>query len=88
MTGGVRLLDEKLTIGARGYITSKSLSVGPTRYPGPPGFLDGYTTVDIFTSYKVTDDVTVAATATNVADVAYTPALRAAVLRNGEPDSC
>ncbi len=76
LTGGVRLLDRKLTIGARGYITSKSQNgdINEVLY-GLPKFLDGYQTVDVFTSYELTDDITVALTATNLMDVAYTPAL-------------
>jgi hemoglobin/transferrin/lactoferrin receptor protein len=77
LTGGVRLLDEKLTIGARGYITSKS-SIGDINkliYQLPTAFADGYTTVDLFSSYKATDDITVSLTVTNLMDVAYTPAL-------------
>ena len=82
ITGGVRLLDQKLTIGARGYITSKSFLGLPNATPGASPFLDGYTTVDIFSSYKVTEDVNVALTVTNVGDVAYTPALSSGGITN------
>jgi hemoglobin/transferrin/lactoferrin receptor protein len=78
ITGGVRLLDEKLTIGARAYVTSKSFLGLPNITPDGSLFLDGYTTVDIFSSYKVTEDVNVALSVTNVGDVAYTPALSSA----------
>jgi outer membrane receptor protein involved in Fe transport len=80
----VRLLDQKLTIGARGYITSKSFLGLPNATPGASPFLDGYTTVDIFSSYKVTEDVNVALTVTNVGDVAFTPALSSGGITNTE----
>ena len=47
----------------------------------PPGpdyvWVEGYTTYDLFTNYKLTDDINVALTITNLTDVAYTPALSA-----------
>ncbi len=77
LTAGVRLLDQKLTLGARGYIVSKSKSgdfnSGP--FGGEPAFFDAYQTVDLFSNYKVTDDVTVGLTVSNLTDVAYSPAL-------------
>ncbi len=73
ITGGVRLLDEKLTIGARAYIASKSFLGLPNAGSSP--YLDGYTTVDLFSNYKVTQDVNVGLTVTNLTDLAYTPAL-------------
>jgi hemoglobin/transferrin/lactoferrin receptor protein len=75
ITGGVRLLDQKLEIGARTYITSKSFLGLPNITPDGSPFLPGYTTVDLFSSYKVTEDVTTALLITNLMDVAYTPAL-------------
>jgi hemoglobin/transferrin/lactoferrin receptor protein len=77
ITGGVRLLDQKLEIGARTYITSKSFLGLPNFTPDGSQFLPGYTTVDLFSSYKVTEDVTAALLITNLMDVAYTPALSA-----------
>jgi hemoglobin/transferrin/lactoferrin receptor protein len=71
ITGGVRMFDEKLTVGARAYLTSKT-------YKGDVnggGYWDAYNTVDLFSSYAVTDDITVGLNVTNLMDVAYTPAL-------------
>jgi hemoglobin/transferrin/lactoferrin receptor protein len=75
ITGGLRFLDERLTIGARAYITSKSqkgdVNVGADNVL----FYDGYTTYDLFSSYKLTDDVNIALTVTNLTDLPYSPAL-------------
>jgi hemoglobin/transferrin/lactoferrin receptor protein len=75
VTGGLRFLDERLTIGARAYITSKSqkgdVNVGADNVL----FYDGYTTYDLFSSYKLTDDVNIALTVTNLTDLPYSPAL-------------
>ncbi len=71
ITGGVRLFDEKLTLGARAYLTSKT-------YKGDvngDGYWDAYNTVDLFSSYALTNDITVGLNVTNLMDVAYTPAL-------------
>lgn len=71
ITGGVRMFDEKLTVGARAYLTSKT-------YKGDVnggGYWDAYNTVDLFSSYLVTDDITVGLNITNLMDVAYTPVL-------------
>lgn len=77
ITGGLRFFDERLTIGARAYITSKSQKGDVNVNPGDPLFYDGYTTYDFFSDYKLTDDVDVALTVTNLTDLAYTPALSA-----------
>ncbi len=75
LTGGVRLFDQRLTVGARGYITSNS-DIGKINVGGnEPSFADGYETVDLFSEYKVTDDLKVSLTVSNLTDVAYTPAL-------------
>lgn len=71
ITGGVRLFDEKLTVGARGYLTSKT-------YKGDingGGYWDAYNTVDLFSSYAVTNDINVGLNITNLLDATYTPAL-------------
>ena len=71
ITGGVRLFDEKLTVGARAYLTSKT-SMGDVN---GGGYWDAYNTVDLFSSYLLTNDITVGLNVTNLMDVAYTPAL-------------
>lgn len=72
VSGGVRLLQERWTIGARGYYASDAY-VGVENDPVDP-YTDGYTLLDLFTSYKITPDVEVGATMANVFDKAYTPA--------------
>ena len=83
MTGGVRYArseaDNRCSVGT---FTSKSFLGLPNATPGASPFLDGYTTVDIFSSYKVAEDVNVALTVTNVGDVAYTPALSSGGITN------
>lgn len=78
ITGGLRFFDQRLTVGARAYYTSKSQAGDlNTDFLGNPAFYDGYTTYDLFSNYKVTDDVDVALTVSNLTDVAYRPALSA-----------
>ena len=86
LTGGLRFLNERLTVGARGYIVSKSYNgadqLVPIFGPGPNSngnpndpYNKPYELLDLFTSYKWTDSIEVGATVTNVFDRAYTPAL-------------
>jgi hemoglobin/transferrin/lactoferrin receptor protein len=78
LTGGFRLLQEKLTVGARGYITSKSYNgadVVPTNGDPNDPYNDGYELLDLFANYEVAADVDVGLTVSNVFDRAYTPAL-------------
>jgi hemoglobin/transferrin/lactoferrin receptor protein len=78
VTGGLRFFDRRLTVGARAYYTSKSQAGDlNTESFGNPAFYDGYTTYDFFSNYKLTDDVNVALTVSNITDVAYRPALSA-----------
>jgi len=77
ITAGLRFFDERLTIGARSYINSKSQKGDVNVSAGDPLFYDGYTTYDLFSSYKVTNDFDVSLTVSNLTDVAYTPALSA-----------
>ena len=80
VTAGVRLLDQKLTIGGRvshysefdvGAENAGSFNQGFTYATRT---LPGYTLVDLFTSYKLTSNVELGVLATNLFDVAYTPA--------------
>ncbi|MBS0232163.1 MAG: TonB-dependent receptor [Proteobacteria bacterium] len=77
VTGGLRFFDQRLTVGARGYYTSKSQMGEINTESGGPAFYDGYTTYDLFSDYKLTDDINVALTVSNLTDVAYRPALSA-----------
>ncbi len=91
LTGGLRFLNERLTVGARGYIVSKSYNgadqLVPIFGPGPNSngnpndpYNKPYELLDLFTSYKWTDSIELGATVTNVFDRAYTPALSTPVL--------
>jgi hemoglobin/transferrin/lactoferrin receptor protein len=78
LTGGVRLLQEKLTLGARGYIASKSYNgadVIPTNGDPRNPYNDAYELLDLFANYEVLKDIDVGLTVSNVFDRAYTPAL-------------
>jgi len=90
LTGGLRFLNEKLTVGARGYIVSQSYNgadqvrallgplapfvANPNGNPDDP-FNNPYELLDLFGSYKWSDSVDLSATVTNVFNRAYTPAL-------------
>jgi hemoglobin/transferrin/lactoferrin receptor protein len=89
LTGGFRLLQEKLTVGARGTFASEAYNgadqpaasyvfMGQTFYTnGDPNnpFTDGYALLDLYTNYKLDNGLELGANLTNVFDVAYTPAL-------------
>jgi hemoglobin/transferrin/lactoferrin receptor protein len=70
ITGGLRFFDEKLTLGARGYLVSEA-EVGAINGSPTPG----YELLDLFTSYKFDSGLQIGASVTNVFDEAYTPAL-------------
>lgn len=72
LTGGLRFFNEKLTVGTRVFIASEAF-VGLVNNPTDP-FTDGYTLVDVFSSYKFDNGLQLGATVTNVFDVTYTPA--------------
>ncbi|CAA2142274.1 Hemin receptor [Hyphomicrobium sp. ghe19] len=75
ITAGLRFFNERLTVGGRTYITGKSQKGDINVGPNEPLFYDGYTTYDLFSNYKVTDDIDLGLTVSNLTDVAYTPAL-------------
>ena len=76
--GGLRFLDRKLTVGARVTYNSES-DVGTTNvFPGSSyasPTMPGYTLVDLFTSFKLDNGVEIGASALNLFDIDYTPAL-------------
>jgi hemoglobin/transferrin/lactoferrin receptor protein len=80
VTGGVRLLEQKLTIDGRVAYYSDFDVGAENAGPFNQGFtyatrtLSGYTLVDVFTSYKVTDNLELGVLATNLFDVGHTPA--------------
>ena len=86
LTGGVRLFDQKLTIGGRvSYYSDFDVgdnNAGPFNQGFPYGsrFLPGYTLVDLFTTYKLTSNVELGVMATNLLDLDYTPAVSIPVL--------
>ena len=75
ITAGLRFLDEKLTLGARATVTSEAYIGDINAAPGAPARSDGYALVDLFSSYKVNDTLTIGANVNNLFDEAYTPAL-------------
>ena len=94
-TGGFRLLDQKLTVGARVSYFSESyvgdINAGPpgfASYAGP--FMPGYTLVDLFTSYRFDNGFELGATVVNLFDVDYTPALTTPIVPFGPatPTNC
>lgn len=72
LSGGVRLFNERWTIGGRVFYASEAY-VGTINNPTNP-YTDGYTLLDLYTKFKITEDVEVGATVTNVTDEAYSPA--------------
>jgi hemoglobin/transferrin/lactoferrin receptor protein len=78
LTGGVRVLQEKLTLGARAFFASESYNgadVVPTNGDPSNPYNDAYELLDLFANYEVTNDIDVGLTVSNVFDRAYTPAL-------------
>jgi hemoglobin/transferrin/lactoferrin receptor protein len=75
-TVGVRLLDEKLTLGTRVSYFSESyvgqVNVGAF-YTAP--YMPAYTVVDLFSSYKFNEGLTTSINVDNLFDESYTPAL-------------
>jgi hemoglobin/transferrin/lactoferrin receptor protein len=75
LTGGLRFFDRKLTVGARGTFASDAfIGVLNATDPAHP-FTAGYAIVDLYTTYKVSENVTLGANLNNLFDVGYTPAL-------------
>lgn len=68
LTAGLRFLDQKLVVGARGtYVSQTDLGSG--------NYADSYALADLFSSYKVRDGLDLGLTVENLFDKAYTPAL-------------
>ena len=78
LTGGLRFLDEKLTIGGRYSFYSQSTLIGfspsfeSVRLPTPSA---SYGLFDLFGSYEINERLTFRVDATNLFDEEYTPAL-------------
>ena len=72
LDGGVRFLDRKLTLGGRvtGVVPENNLGIIGSTYK-----YTRYTLLDVYASYKITEDLTVRATVENVRDVAYVDAM-------------
>ena len=81
LSGGVRLLDRKLTLGGRVSYFSESyigaINAGPPAQRAPYGspHMPGYTLVDFFSSYKFDQGVELGFNVNNLFDEVYTPAL-------------
>lgn len=77
-TGGLRFLDQRLTLGTRVSYTSDSTVGGINVFPGSSyasATMPGYTLVDLFTSYKFDNGLELGAAVINLFDLDYTPAL-------------
>jgi hemoglobin/transferrin/lactoferrin receptor protein len=72
LSAGVRMFQERWTVGARTFYASEAF-VGLINNPTNP-YTDGYALLDLYTSYKITPDIEIGATITNVTDEAFTPA--------------
>lgn len=73
LTGGVRLLERKLTLGGRLYVIGERFG-GYALAPGavnPPTYWAKNTIVDLFGSYKFTDDVSLDVSVENLTDRYY-----------------
>jgi len=75
LTGGVRLMDEQMTLGARAYFYSDAPLGEFNVAPGDPTELPGYELMDLFASYAVTENLDLNMTIQNLFDRTYTPAL-------------
>ncbi len=68
MTGGLRFLNEKLVVGARGtYVSQTNLGSGT--------YQESYALADVFGTYEAYEGLTLGLTVENVFDRSYTPAL-------------
>ena len=74
LSAGVRLFNKRWTLGGRVFYASKAF-IGLDNAPDPGNpYTDGYTLLDLYTKFKITEDIEVGATVTNVTDEAYSPA--------------
>jgi hemoglobin/transferrin/lactoferrin receptor protein len=91
LTAGVRLLEQKLTVGTRISYFSETFVGGVNSgvFYGAP-YMPGYTLVDLFSSYKVNSALEVGLTVTNLFDVEYTPSLSTPIIPQGPitPTNC
>ncbi|MGE0627691.1 MAG: TonB-dependent hemoglobin/transferrin/lactoferrin family receptor [Hyphomicrobiaceae bacterium] len=72
--GGVRLLDEKLTLGGRiAHVTPTEPTLG-SLLPASTFGSDAYTVYDLYGSYAFTDDVKLRFAVNNLTDLHYVPA--------------
>jgi hemoglobin/transferrin/lactoferrin receptor protein len=75
LTGGLRFLDQRLTVGARGTFTSEAfVGVNNAINPADP-FTPGYKLLDLYASYKLDSGLELGAVVNNVFDTGYSPAL-------------
>jgi len=84
LTGGLRFLEQRLVVGARGYITSEAYNgadqpgtwfgpgVSANGDPNDP-YNDGYALLDLYATYTTDFNTTLGVTVTNVFDETYTP---------------
>ncbi|MGE0626801.1 MAG: TonB-dependent hemoglobin/transferrin/lactoferrin family receptor [Hyphomicrobiaceae bacterium] len=74
LDAGVRLFDEKLTLGAKMIRLSETKPMFG-QFAQVNNRMPGYTTYDIYGSYKFDENATLRAAVTNVTDLAYVSAL-------------
>jgi hemoglobin/transferrin/lactoferrin receptor protein len=77
-SAGVRIFKERWTIGGRVFYASKAfVGFAPFDFNALPDgshFTDGYALLDLYTKFKITEDIEIGAIVTNVTNEAYTPA--------------
>jgi hemoglobin/transferrin/lactoferrin receptor protein len=90
LTGGLRFLEQRLTVGARGYFVGEGFSGTAILDPIVPSICtlaglpaadctngpntEPYALLDLFSNYKFDNGLELGLTVTNVFDLAYTPA--------------
>jgi hemoglobin/transferrin/lactoferrin receptor protein len=76
LTAGLRMLEQRLTLGTRVSYFSESF-VGNENVGGfyAAPFMPGYTLVDLFSTYKLNDRMELGVNVINLFDIDYTPAL-------------
>jgi len=76
-TLGVRILDQRLTFGARYFRTSRAFIGEENAWMGPP-WEPGYNLTDVFANYRFDSGVELRFNVTNIGNTAYNPLLSTA----------
>ncbi len=75
LTGGLRFLEQRLTIGGRANFTSEGFIGTPNIVTPGVTTAAGYAVYDLFSTYKINENFTVGANVNNIFDKSYTPNL-------------